>query len=129
MASQTATSGFKVVWDDGVMFIFSFTGVTGETLLCGFPHEVLAVANLTGSQTQVSAILAQVTSAQVQVSADPATWVETVKTAARGSSGTQTVTYDDSISTTYTTTLLSGNPLAPTPGQNFILQLLYSIAG
>lgn len=129
MALQTATSGFKIAWDDGVMFIFSFTDAAGTTLFCGFPHQVLAVANLTGSQTQVTAILAQVTSAQVQISADPATWVETVKTAARGSAGAQTVTYDDSITTNYTTTLLSGSPLAPTPGQNFTLQLLYSIAG
>ena len=111
------------------MFIFSFTDVTGTQLFCGFPHEVLAVANLAGTQTQVTAILAQVNSAQVQVSADPATWVETVKTGARGSSGTQTVSYDDSITTNYTTTLLSGNPLAATPGQNFTLQLLYSVAG
>jgi hypothetical protein len=128
MALKTAHSPFTVEWDDGAMFIFSFDDA-GTKLFCGFPHQVVSVASLSGTQTQVSAILQQINQAQVQVTADPATWIETVKTGARGSSTTQTVSYDDSITSNYTTTLLSGSPPAPTLGQNFTLQLLYSIAG
>lgn len=128
MALQTANSPFTVEWDDGAMFIFSFVAA-GTKLFCGFPHQVLSVASLSGTQTQVTAILQQINQQQVQLTADPATWIETVKTGARGST-TQTVSYDDNLTVSYTTTLLSGgSPPATQPGQNFTLQVLYSIAG
>lgn len=58
------------------------------------------------------------------------TWIETIKTAARSATApTQTISYDDMITLQYTQTLVSGNPAAPTPGQNFTLQLLYSVTG
>jgi hypothetical protein len=129
MTLQTANSPFAIEWDDGAIFIFSFTGASGGKLFCGFPHQALALANLQGTQTQVNAITQQIVQSQVQVTTDPATWIETVKTGARGGS-TQVVSYDDTISVQYTATLLAaGTPPAVTPGQNFTLQVLYSIAG
>jgi hypothetical protein len=71
-----------------------------------------------GSQTQVSAALAQVQQQGVQLSFDPQSWVETVKTGAR-SGGAATVVFEDSISTIYTTQT----------NQSFQLQQLFSIAG
>jgi hypothetical protein len=53
----------------------------------------------------------------VQLSNDPATWVETVKYGARGNS--ITITYDDSTSVNYTTQT----------AQPYSLQQLFSIAG
>jgi hypothetical protein len=113
------------------MFIFSFTGASGNKLFCGFPHQALSLSALTGTQTQVTSILAQIQQSQVQATTDPATWIETVKTGARaGSGGNQTVSYDDGISFQYTQTLLTpGNPPTISLGQNFTLQALYSITG
>ena len=111
MALQTANAPFTIEWDDGAMFIFSFTGAGGTKLFCGFPHQPLALANQQGTQTQVNAITQQIVQSQVQVTTDPATWIETVKTGARGGGGTQTVSYDDTISVPYTATLLAqGTP-------------------
>ena len=131
MAAQTGKGPFTILWDDGFMFIFSFTGVDGSTLNCGFPHQVISVAQQSGTQTQVTPIQQQITQMQFQVAADPSTWIETIKTAARSATQPtqQTITYDDTISSQYTTTLVSGNPPAPTVGQNFTLQLLYSVTG
>jgi hypothetical protein len=132
MAAQTGTGPVKILWDDGFMFIFSFTGVDGSTTLnCGFPHQVISVAQQAGTQTQVSPIQQQITQMQFQVAADPSTWIETIKTAARSATQPiqQVITYDDTITSNYTQTLVSGSPAAPTPGQNYVLQLLYSVTG
>ncbi|MGA9675454.1 MAG: hypothetical protein WBR28_09440 [Mycobacterium sp.] len=132
MAAQTGNGPFTILWDDGFMFIFSFTGADGSTTLnCGFPHQVISVAQQAGTQTQVSPIQQQIIQMQFQVAADPSTWIETIKTAARSATQPtqQAITYDDTISSQYTTTLVSGNPPGPTPGKNFTLQLLYSVTG
>lgn len=131
MGAQTGKGPFTILWDDGFMFIFSFTGADGSTYNSGFPHQVISVAQQAGTQTQVTPIQAQITQVQFQVAADPATWIETIKTAARSTTQPtqQAITYDDALSSQYTATLVSGNPAAPTPGQNFTLQLLYSVTG
>ena len=129
MALKTAKSPFTIVWDDGFVFIFSFTDDTGATVMCGFPHQVISVASQGGTQVQVSPTVAQIQQMQAQVAADPATWVDTVKTGARSPAQPVTVGYDDTISSPYTQQLVSGNPLAPTPGQTFTLQLMYSVTG
>lgn len=117
MSQQTASQvSVTIEWDDSVMIVFSFQGPSG-TLYCGFPHVVAAWQNLTGTQTQVSAKVQSLTQAGAQVSADPATWVETVKYGARGNK--ITVVYDDSSSYNYTTS--SATPLQ--------LQQLFSIHG
>jgi hypothetical protein len=130
MGLQTVNGPFKVEWDDGAMFIFSFTGASGSKLFCGFPHQAVALAALTGTQTQVNSILSQIQQSQVQATTDPATWIETVKTGARAGGGSQSVSYDDGISFAYTATLLAaGSPPTVSLGQNFTLQALYSITG
>jgi hypothetical protein len=131
MGKETAGTPFTIEWDDGAMFIFSFTDANGSKQFCGFPHQALGLANLQGTQTQINAITQQIVQSQVQVTTDPATWIETVKTGARGGGGgKQMVTYDDTISTQYTATLLApGTPPSVMPGPNFTLQVLYSITG
>jgi|SRR5271166_2091356 len=137
MAVQVGKAPFTLVWDDGFILIFSFPDPvnSGQTVFCGFPHQVLSVASQAGNQIQVTPTQSQITQLQFQVAADPATWVETIKTAARGAAGSSTpqVSYDDSISSTYTAQVVvpasGGNPAQASPGQTFTLQLLYSIVG
>jgi hypothetical protein len=116
--SQATASQVSVTieWDDGVMIVFSFQNA-GSTVYCGFPHIVPAWQNQSGTQTQVSAKVQSVTQSAVQVSGDPATWVETVKYGARGNK--ITIDYDDTINVNYTTQ--TANP--------FQLQQLFSIRG
>lgn len=116
MSAQTVQTSVDIEWDDGVVLVFSFAAASGK-MFCGFAHQVLALQVTSGSQTQVSAVLSTVQQQAVQVSVDPQTWVETVKTAARG--GKATIVFDDTINTNYTTQT----------AQIFQLQLLYSICG
>ena len=105
------------------MFVFSFNVATADggttQVFCGFPHVILSGAVVTGTQTQVNAILAAIQQTQVQAALDPQTWIETVKAAARGGAPNMVVTYEDSISTIYTTQT----------NKPFQLQQLFSIAG
>lgn len=118
MSLQTVQGvSVKIEWDDGAVIVFSFQGPSGK-VYCGFPHLVPAWQNQTGTQTQVSATVQTVQASNIQISADPATWVETVKYGARGSN-TIDIAYDDSSSFKYTTQ--TGNP--------YDLQQLFSIAG
>jgi len=117
MSVQTVQASVTIEWDDGAVIIFSFTGAAGSKVYCGFPHLVPAWQNQTGTQTQVTATVASIQQSAMQVSADPATWVETVKQGARN--GKITIVYDDSTNTNYT------NANA-TP---FQLQQLFSLAG
>lgn len=118
MSQQTASQvAVTIEWDDGVMLVFSFQGASGSTIYCGFPHVVPAWQNLSGTQTEVSAKVQSITQAAVQISGDPATWVETVKYGARGNK--ITIDYDDTTNVNYTTQ--NANP--------YQLQLLYSIRG
>lgn len=118
MSIQTTQPvSLTVEWDDSVVIVFSFQGPAGKTV-CGFPHLGVATQVLAGSQTQVSAILQIVQQQALQASADPATWVETVKNAAR-STNKVTVVFEDSQSAVYTTQT----------GLSFTLQQLFSLAG
>jgi len=137
MAVQVGKAPFTLVWDDGFMLIFSFPDPVNSSnppVNCGFPHQVVSVANQAGNQVQVTPTQSQITQLQFQIAADPATWVETIKTAARaGASSNAQVTYDDSISSSYTAQVVvpasGSNPAQASPGQSFPLQLLYSIVG
>lgn len=116
MSAQTVQTSVNIEWDDAVVLVFSFDGPRGKTF-CGFVHQILAVQSVSGSQTQVSAILQVLQQQAVQVSLDPQTWVETVKNAARG--GKATIVFDDTINVNYTTQT----------GQIFQLFQLFSIHG
>jgi hypothetical protein len=116
---QTVQTSVEIEWDDSVVIIFSFAGADGK-IYCGFPHIVPAWQNQTGTQTQISATVQRIQQTSMQISGDPATWVETVKQGARN--GKITIVYDDSSSTSYTTYTSA----AATPYQ---LQNLYSLAG
>lgn len=113
IASQTSVT---IEWDDGVVIVFSFQGSSG-TVYCGFPHLVPAWQSQSGTQTQVSATVQSIVQSAIQISGDPATWVETVKYGARNNK--ITVVYDDTINFNYTNAL--ANP--------YQLQQLYSIHG
>ena len=116
MTVQAVTASLKVEWDDSAVFVFSFDGPSGR-VFCGFVHQILALQFVTGNQTQVSAAMQVIQQQGIQVSLDPQTWVDTVKTGAR--SGQATVTFDDAVSVVYTTQT----------NQSFTLQNLFSICG
>ena len=117
MSIQTVTQvGVTIEWDDSVVFVFSFQGPSGQ-VFCGFPHQQVALANQTGTQTQVSAILQTLQQMQLQVTTDPGTWIETLKQGARG--GKINIVYEDSISAKYTTQTT----------KDFDLYQLFSITG
>jgi hypothetical protein len=119
--SQQTAKGISVTieWDDSVVIVFSFTDPTSNTKFnCGFPHVVPAWQSQTGTQTQVTTKVQNITTSTMQISGDPATWVETVKYGARGSN-TITVVYDDSTNYNYTTDIAT----------SYQLQQLYSITG
>ncbi len=118
MSAVTASQvGVTIEWDDSVVIVFSFQNSAGATQYCGFPHLVPAWQSQSGTQTQITSTVQSISQAGVQVSADPATWVETVKYGARGNK--ITVVYDDTINVNYTTQT----------AQPYQLQQLYSIHG
>ena len=117
MSAQTASQvSVTIEWDDSVVIVFSFQGTSG-TVYCGLPHVIDAWQSQSGTQTQVSKTVQTVQQSGIQVSADPGTWVETVKYGARGNK--ITIVYDDTTNFNYTTQL--ANP--------YQLQQLYSIHG
>jgi hypothetical protein len=118
MTIQTVQSALTIEWDDSVVFVFSFTGTAGKQF-AGFVHQILALQSVTGSQTQVTAVLQTVQQNGIQVSLDPQTWVETVKNVARNTQTQAKVVYDDTASVTYTTGT----------NQSFTLQQLFSVTG
>jgi|HubBroStandDraft_6_1064221.scaffolds.fasta_scaffold262756_3 hypothetical protein len=118
MSAVTASQiSVTIIWDDSVVLVFSFQDSNNNTQYCGFPHLVPAWQSQSGKQTQISATVQSITQAGVQVSADPATWVDTVKYGARGNK--ISVVYDDTINVNYTTQT----------AQPYQLQQLYSIHG
>ena len=119
MSAQTFTGNVQIVWDDSVVLVFSFQDPSGQQLFAGFMHQIFSVQLTQGSQTQISVILQNIQQQSIQLALDPATWVETVKTGARGTGNPITVVYDDTINVNYTNSL----------AQPFQLQQLYSIAG
>ena len=118
MSVATYSGNVTIEWDDSVVLVFSFTH-NGKKFFAGFVHQVISVQMTTGTQTQVTTILQNIQQNSIQFAMDPATWVETVKTGARGTSNTINVVYDDSTSQPYTTLT----------NQSFQLQILHSIAG
>ena len=113
MTIQTATQvAPTLVWDDGVVFIFSFT-FNGTQYYGGFPHMQIALANATGSQTQVNKVLQTLQQSQLQVTTDPGCWIDTLK-----NNKAVDIVFDDSTSVNYTTQT----------AQPYDLQVLYSIA-
>lgn len=114
---KSYTGGVLINWDDSVVMVFSFQD-GGTTYYCGFTHVGVALQNTVGSQTQINSIVQTISQNALQISADPQTWVETIKTGARGTSAISIV-YDDSTNIPYTTNT----------AQNFQLQILYSVAG
>lgn len=103
MSAQTVTVTPTIEWDDSVVFVFSFTGANGNKTFAGFVHQQIQLSSVTGSQTQVTAILQIIQQQGIQVSTDPQTWIESIKNAARNTSNQLVVTYDDTINVIYTT--------------------------
>jgi glutamine synthetase type III len=114
MATQNASSKATIEWDDGALYVFSFTGVAGTKQFGGFIH--LAVAQQFGQQVQVSATVQQVT--QTQLAPDPQTWIETLKNSHR-SGASLSITYEDTVNAQVTTVT----------NQSFQLQQIFSLAG
>ena len=53
MAVQVGKAPFTLVWDDGFMLIFWFPDPVNSSnppVNCGFPHQVVSVANQAGNQ-------------------------------------------------------------------------------
>lgn len=116
MSAKSYTGSVAIEWDDSVVMVFSFQDGR-STYYGGFTHVGISLQNTVGSQTQINSITQTISQNAVQISADPQTWVETIKTGARGSK--ITIVYDDSTNIPYTTNT----------AQNFQLQILYSVAG
>jgi hypothetical protein len=119
MSTQAYTGRVKIEWDDSIVIVFSFTH-GGTTYYTGFTHVGIALQNTVGTQTQISNIVQTINQNAIQVSADPQTWVETVKSGSTARNGSDiTIVYDDTTSIPYTTQT----------AQPFQLQILYSICG
>ena len=118
MSATSVTTRPSIVWDDSVVFIFSFDH-NGTTWYGGFVHLGYQYQQTVGSSTQVTTILQNTTQQGVQFSSDPQTWLDTVKSSSRSSGQNIVITYDDTINYSYTTQT----------GYTFQLQVLYSLAG
>jgi hypothetical protein len=118
MSAQTFHGNVQIVWDDSVVLVFSFQGPGGQ-LFAGFVHQIFSFQLTAGTQTQVTSILQTLQQQAVQQALDPQTWVETLKTGARGTANPITVVFDDTINVIYTTAT----------NQSFQLQQLFSVAG
>lgn len=118
MSATTAPNvGVTIEWDDSVVIVFSFQGASGK-VYCGFPHIIPAWQSQSGTQTEVSAKVQSISQTAVQISGDPATWVETIKYGSRDGK-TISIVYDDTTNVNYTTSTAT----------SYQLQLLYSITG
>ena len=126
MARQTVKnpSNLQIVWDDGAVLVFSFAGAAadgGATVSCGIVH---LVPHLQVPQLSLSPIAAIQNTLQhsAQLYADPQTWIETIKGAARGSLQSIQIDYDDRVTIQYTSYVFDNPP-------SFTLQFLYRLAG
>jgi len=122
MSVQSVPVTPTIEWDDSVVFVFSFTGIQGVNndvkLFAGFVHVQVQIAVAVGSTTQVTPVLQVAQQQGIQFASDPQSWLDTLKNAVRNAK-TVTITYEDSISTNYTTQT----------NQTFQLQQLFSLAG
>ena len=89
---------------------FSSTRVSGVILPCSTSFasswvvvdHLVIVQSVAGSTAQISNVVQEQTTAQVQIAVDPQSLLDTVKTATRNGK-TISITLDDAISTPYTT--------------------------
>jgi hypothetical protein len=123
MVMQTVKnpSNLQIVWDDGVMLVFSFTAADGvATINCGIvhlaPHIQVGRAPPPTSAIQISM------QESGQLYGDPQTWIETIKSAARGSIPNIQIDYEDQVGIFYNSWNLNSQ-------SSFALQVLYSLAG
>jgi hypothetical protein len=118
VTTQTISAQPTIEWDDGVVFVFSFTDQNGNKQFSGCVHIQIQLASAQGSNTQVSQLVTAVNQQQIQFSSDPGCWIDTLKNAARNKTPINIV-YDDAVDKPYTTLT----------NQNFPLQQLFSLAG
>ena len=118
MTVRTISVKPAIAWDDGFVFVISFTDANGQQQHVGFVHAQFALASASGLNTQVSKVLQTVNQLQAQLTTDPECWIETAKNAARGGPKI-TIEYDDNLSVPYTTQT----------NQSFNLQQLFSMTG
>src|SRR5271163_824400 len=125
MVRQTVKnpSNLQIVWDDGVMLVFSFTAADGITTVnCGIVH-LAPDSQTAGFQSPINTIQ-NIIRNSIQIYGDPQTWVETIKSAARGRLPNIQIDYDDQFIITY-----ASNSLVVSNPPSFTLQVLYSLAG
>jgi hypothetical protein len=116
-------SNLQIVWDDGVMLVFSFTAADGRTTVnCGIVH-LAPDSQTAGFQSSISTIQ-NIIRNSIQIYGDPRTWVETIKSAVRGRLPNIQIDYDDQFIITYTC-----NSWVVADPPSFTLQILYSVAG
>jgi hypothetical protein len=121
-------SNLQIVWDDGLMLVFSFTAADGyETVNCGIVHLApdsqtagLQTAGFPSSINTIQNIIRN----SIQIYGDPQTWVGTIKSAVRGRLPNIQIDYDDQNIITYT----SNSSIVDNP-PSFTMQVLYSLAG
>ena len=118
-------SNLQIVWDDGFVLVFSFAGAAADgaaTYTCGIMHQRPQM------QLQLTPPLIRLIPLQNiilradQIYADPGTWIETIKYAARSNNSNIQIDYDDVAYFMYTSFVASDPP-------TFNLNLLYSLAG
>jgi hypothetical protein len=71
MTVQVVVVNPTIEWDDGLVFVFSFSGANNTTIFCGIIHVVLAVQLTTGQQAQVTPLLQAISQNSFQGSSDP----------------------------------------------------------
>ena len=118
MTTQNISAQPAIEWDDGVVFVFSFTDQNGNKQFSGFVHIQVQLAQAVGSNTQVSQLVTNVQQQQIQFGSDPECWIDTLKNAVRNVKPINIV-YDDQINIPYTTLT----------NQSFQLQQLFSLTG
>jgi hypothetical protein len=118
VTTLTTSAQPTIEWDDGAVFVFSFTDQNGNQQFSGFVHMQIQLASAQGSNTQVSQLLTNVNQQMIQFSSDPGCWVDTLKNAARNTKSINIV-YDDTVDIPYTTLT----------NQSFHLRQLFSLAG
>jgi hypothetical protein len=118
MAIQTLLTPVNIEWDDSAVIVFSYVKPDGQKVFSGFNHQIPSAPSGAGLQIQVTNILIHVQQESVQVTADPQTWVETLKNAHR-SRNPVGIVFDDSAFVVYTTLT----------NQDFELLTLFSLSG
>jgi hypothetical protein len=119
MTIQSIQAPVTIEWDDSVVIVFSFVTPGGQKTFSGFNHQIPSAQSVVGQQTQVTNILQIIQQQGLQVTADPQTWVETLKNSHRNQNNFVSIVFEDAVSLVYTTQT----------NQSFTLQPLFSLAG